>query len=83
MVLYATTIYLHQHIAEQVLLICASFYTIWILVSIWRCSLVEGTFWGQLARFLTIAWAANVTLILLFRQLELLTIFANHIGAGF
>ena len=74
---YATTVYQAQLFAEQFLLICFGFYTIFILVSIWRCSLATDTFWGQLARFLTFAWAANAALVLSFRQLELLILFAG------
>jgi hypothetical protein len=36
--LYATTVVLGQRFAEQVLLILCAGYTLWILVSIWRCS---------------------------------------------
>ncbi|MFX0541225.1 hypothetical protein ACEWPM_005770 [Roseovarius sp. S4756] len=78
--LYATTIYLHQLVAEQLLLVFVVVYTVWILVSIWRCSLATGTVWGVFARFLVIAWAANVALVLLFRQLELLILFADSLG---
>ncbi len=42
-------------------------YTIWILVSVWRCAFnvaggplgLRAEFWGSLARALTIAWAIN------------------------
>jgi hypothetical protein len=75
--LYATTVFLHQLIAEQILLILFALYTIWILVAMWRCSVATDSLWSLLARFLTVAWAANVALILLFRQLELLVLFAS------
>lgn len=81
--LYATTIQLSQLIAEQVLLIGFGLYTIWILVSIWRCSLAIDTFWAMLTRFLTIAWAANVALILLFRQFDLMVLFVSITDLGF
>ncbi len=79
--LYATTVYLHQRVAEQALLIFFGFYTVWILVSIWRCSAASETFWAMMAKFLTIAWAANALFILFFRQLELLALFAGVSGA--
>ncbi len=72
MVLYATTVYLNQRVAEEILLIAFVPYSVWILVSIWRCASATPSLWGELARFLTIAWAANLTMILFFRQLELL-----------
>ncbi len=75
--LYAVTINTQHLVAEQFLLVLFGFYTIWILVSIWRCSAAVDTFWSLLARFLTIAWAANVAFVLLFRQLELLVLFTN------
>ncbi len=79
-VLYATTIYLHQAIAEQIMLILVACYTVWILVSIWRCSLASYTYWAMLARHLTIFWALNTGLLLVFRQLDLLVLFAGRVG---
>ncbi len=79
--LYGTTVVLHQLIAEQLLLVLLLPYAVWVLVSIWRCSLATDTLWGLLARFLTIAWAVNVALILIFRQLDLLVLFADNSGA--
>ncbi len=81
-VLYATTVILGQPVAEQALLIFCGLYTVWILVSIWRCSLASDTFWALLARYLTIAWAANAALVMLFRQLELVAQFAGLAGPG-
>ena len=69
--LYVASIYAGEMLAEQALLIFFGLYTIWILVSIWRCSFAADPFWGLLARWLTIAWAANAALVLFFRQLEL------------
>ncbi len=84
MVLYATTIYLQQRIAEQLLLILLAAYTIWIVVSIWRCAAPSETFWATLARYLTIFWALNSGLVLFFRELDLLAKFAGLSGpAGF
>ncbi len=75
--LYLTTLALGQRLAEQVLLVLCALYTVWILVSIWRASLRETTFWSQMARLLTIAWAANTALVLGFRQIDLLIAFAG------
>lgn len=82
MIFYAATIYLLHPVAEQLLLICFALYTVWILVSIWRCSLATDTFWSLLARFLTIAWAGNAAMLLVFRQFELLILFSGFTGAG-
>jgi hypothetical protein len=49
------------------LLALGAVYTIWILVSVWRCAFnIEGVplgiaaeAWGMLARWLTVAWAIN------------------------
>lgn len=80
MVLYVTTVVQRQLLAEQALLILFGLYSIWILVSIWRCSLAADPFWSLLARLLTVAWAANVALVMLFRELELLLQFAAMLG---
>lgn len=75
--LYAASRYQGQVLREQVLLICFGLYTIWILVSIWRCSFAADLFWGLLARWLTVAWAANAALILFFLQVNLLNRYAG------
>lgn len=55
----------------QVLILVDLAYTAWILVAIWRCSANASPFWGALARWLTIAWGLNATLVLFFLELEL------------
>jgi len=73
---YAGALYGHEPELEQILLVAFAPYTLWILVSVWRCA--ENTrqrHWGVLARFLTIAWAANTLMILLFLEADLLTVF--------
>ncbi len=77
--LYATTVLQGQLAGQQGMLILGGFYTLWILVAIWRCALAQETIWSQFARFLTIAWALNAALVLLFRQLELMMLV---FGAG-
>lgn len=55
------------------MLLAFAAYTVWILVSVWRCAFnVENTFYGHLARGLTIAWAINATMIVVFLELDLL-----------
>ncbi len=79
--LYTTTVYMHQLLAQQALLIGFGLCTVLSLVSIWRCSLATASVWGMFARYLTVAWAANVALVLLFRQLELLAVFLQPVAA--
>jgi hypothetical protein len=40
-------------------------YTVWILVSVWRCASRRGvdSFYGVMARWLTVAWAINAVLL--------------------
>ncbi len=41
-----------------------SAYTVWILVSVWRCAgNASDEIWGNVARVLTVAWALNVVLV--------------------
>ncbi|MDZ7786908.1 MAG: hypothetical protein U5K73_01840 [Halofilum sp. (in: g-proteobacteria)] len=48
-------------------------YTIWILVSVWRCAEnARNEQWQVLARVLTVAWALNVVLVGAFLGLDLL-----------
>jgi hypothetical protein len=70
--IYAVAIYNAHLVLQQVLLLCFVAYTIWILISVWRCA--ENTqekFWGLLARFLTVAWAGNTIMIITFLQIDL------------
>ena len=71
-VFFAVSIYQGEVLTEQGLLIGLSLYTAWVLFSIWRCALSADPFWGSLARALTIFWAANSALVLLFMQLGLI-----------
>jgi hypothetical protein len=64
---------------RQVLLPCFAAYTAWILVSVWRCAgNTEEKLWSTLARFLTVAWAGNTILVLIFLQLNLLIKYLQH-----
>ena len=58
---------------RQLLLLVLAGYTGWIVVSVWRCAdNTREPLWGTLARFLTIAWAANALLVVAFLELDLL-----------
>jgi hypothetical protein len=60
----------HGALAGLVVLLLA--YTVWVLVSIWRCAgNVHYRYFGLLARALTVAWAVNALLVSGFLLLEL------------
>jgi hypothetical protein len=57
----------------QIVLLLLAAYTVWIVVSVWRCaSNVEKPLYGQMARALTVAWAINTLMVLGFLELEFL-----------
>jgi hypothetical protein len=70
--LYAAAVFGQRLVQQQVLLIVFAAYTAWILVAVWRCAARADPFWGVPARWLTVAWAGNTALVLLFLQLDLL-----------
>lgn len=63
---------------QQIMLVCFAMYTVWILVSVWRCAEYAHPFWGPLARWLTIAWAGNAILTIVFLQLDLAARYIGH-----
>lgn len=69
---YAIALQRGQMLVQQVLLPCFVAYTVWILVSVWRCAANAEPFWGGLARWLTVAWALNAALVTGFLQIDLL-----------
>jgi len=76
---YALGFYLEQAALRQILVICFAPYTAWIVISVWRCAdNSEERYWGMLARFLTVAWACNAILILLFVQFNLIVRYYLH-----
>jgi hypothetical protein len=71
---YVAAFYVDRVALRQVLLLCFAPYTAWILVSVWRCAHnTTEQFWGMVARFLTVAWACNAVLVIIFVQLNLIT----------
>lgn len=71
---YVIAFYVDRVALRQVLLLCFSFYTAWILVSVWRCANnTEERIWGLFARLLTVAWACNTIMIVVFVQFNLIT----------
>lgn len=75
--LYAMAAIDRQVVAQQTLLIFFAIYTVWILVSVWRCAETAEPHWRLMARCLTVAWASNAVLVVLFQQLDLLTAYVN------
>lgn len=77
--LYATAFYVDRIGLRQVLLLCFAAYTVWILVSVWRCANnTEEKYWSLLARLLTVAWACNTVLIVVFLEFNLIMLFLQH-----
>ncbi len=58
---------------QQVMLPILAVYTLWIVVSVWRCAPnAERELHQLLARYLTVAWAINSVLVLVALELGLL-----------
>ena len=71
--LYVIAFYADRAALRQVLLLCFALYTAWILISVWRCANnTEERVWGLFARFLTVAWACNTIMIVVFLQFNLI-----------
>lgn len=76
-VLWAVTLYM---VWAQVPVAAISFalaillvYTGWIVVAVWQCAdNVQDERYGVVARWLTVAWAINTILVVLFLQLNIL-----------
>lgn len=57
----------------QLVLLLLAAYTVWIVVSVWRCAFnVEKPMYGHMARALTVAWAINALMVLGFLELQVL-----------
>ncbi|MFN3658053.1 MAG: hypothetical protein ACK4UO_12420 [Pseudolabrys sp.] len=70
---YAGAIYGDYVALQHLLFFCAGAYSVWILVSVWRCAgNTTEPFWGLMARLLIIAWAINVVLVLAFLEIGLI-----------
>jgi hypothetical protein len=77
--LYAIALLEERIAVQQLLIVVFAGYTAWILVSVWRCAESSAPLWRTLARSLTVAWAGNSILVLLFLQLGLV---AGYITDG-
>lgn len=69
--LYAMAVVEHRLAVQQALLLFFAGYTVWILVSVWRCAEASDPHWQLIARCLTVAWAGNAALVVVFLQLDL------------
>lgn len=76
--LYVPALYENRLGVQQVMLFVLAGYTVWILVSVWRCAASARSFWGVLAQWLTVAWAGNAILVLAFLQLDLVGRYLGH-----
>ncbi|MBI3704455.1 MAG: hypothetical protein HY244_11570 [Rhizobiales bacterium] len=78
---YIIGIYVDRIVLRQVLLLCFACYTVWILVSVWRCANnTRERYWGLLARLLTVAWACNTIMVLIFVQFNLIVKYLQHLN---
>lgn len=70
--LYAVAVVEERYAIQQLLLVVFAAYTSWILVSVWRCAETSDPHWRLLARSLTVAWAGNAVLVVMFLQIDLI-----------
>lgn len=76
---YVIAFYADRIALRQVLLLCFAPYTAWILVSVWRCANnTQERIWSLFARLLTVAWACNTILIVVFLELNLISRYYLH-----
>lgn len=77
--LYGIGFYIDRIALRQELLLGFVPYTLWILISVWRCANnAEHESWGMMARLLTVAWACNTMLIVVFLQFNLFSQYLRH-----
>jgi hypothetical protein len=70
---YVVAFFIDRVTLRQVLLVLFAPYTAWILVSVWRCANNTREYiWTLLARLLTVAWACNTILVLVFLEMNLI-----------
>ena len=70
--IYALANYQDRVVLREVTILVFAAYTVWVLVAIWRCTINANRFWGSIARWLVVAWAGNIAMLLPFLQLDLL-----------
>jgi hypothetical protein len=76
---YVIAFYVDRIALRQALLLCFAPYTAWILVSVWRCAInTRDRLWSLFARLLTVAWACNTIMIVVFLQFNLITRYYLH-----
>lgn len=70
--LYAVAAIYRKAAVQQSLLIFFAVYTAWIVVAVWRCAENSEPHWRLIARCLSVAWAGNAIMVVIFLQLDLL-----------
>ena len=76
---YVLGFYLDRVALRQALLLCFAPYTAGTLVSVWRCAdNTEERLWSVVARLLTVAWACNTIMVLVFIQFNLIVKYYLH-----
>ena len=77
---FAAALFADNVAMQQLLLPVILVYTIWVVVSVWRCAPNTGKeVYTHLARGLTVAWALNVVFLLIALEFDLL---ARYLGAA-
>lgn len=77
---FAAALYAGNVAMQQLLLPVIFLYTLWVVVSVWRCAPNTGKeVYTHLARVLTVAWALNVVFLLIALEFDLLT---AYLGAA-
>lgn len=71
--LYVMAMMENRAALQQALIAFYVGYSVWVLVSVWRCAQSSDPVWTLLARSLSVAWAANAALLVLFLEIDLLT----------
>jgi hypothetical protein len=72
-IFYGAALYAQRVGLQQALLICFAGYTVWILVSVWRCAKnAREPYWGTLARQLTVVWAGNAAMLGFFLEADVI-----------
>jgi hypothetical protein len=72
-IFFGAALYAKRAGLQEALLVLFAVYTIWILVSVWRCAKnTQEAYWGLLARQLTVIWAGNALMLLFFLQIDVI-----------
>jgi len=73
LILHASAMQRQQLLTQQILILVSAVCTTWILTAIWRTAARDNSYCAKLARGLTVAWAVNSFMVLVFPQLDLVS----------